>query len=264
LITRHKKFKSEFVAARHVDVWLPDALPTGECFPVLYMHDGQNLFDPTIAYAGVDWGINEAVTRLMETGKLRGVIVVGVWNTSKRWREYMPSRPMKGHSAQTVLYKFVAKEGGKPLSDLYLKFLVEELKPFVDSRYPTLSDQPNTFVMGSSMGGLISAYALCEYPQVFGGAGCLSSHWPAGENPLVEGLGALIPSPGRHKFYFDYGTTTLDAGYEPYQMKMDAILRAKGYTPDTDWMTRKFEGAEHNEAAWRVRVHIPLEFLLGK
>ena len=117
--------------------------------------------------------------------------------------------------------------------------------------------------MGSSMGGLISLYAICEYPQVFGGAGCVSTHWLAGENMLVDYFGAALPDPIDHKLYFDYGTETLDADYEPYQLRMDERLAARGYERDQNWVTRKFPGAEHSEVAWRTRVRIPLEFLLG-
>jgi enterochelin esterase-like enzyme len=113
------------------------------------------------------------------------------------------------------------------------------------------------------MGGLISLYALEQYPHVFGRAGCLSTHWPAGGAPLVDDLAAHLPAPGRHKLYFDYGTATLDALYEPFQQRMDEHLAAAGYTRDHDWMTLKFDGAKHNEAAWRARVDLPVRFLLG-
>lgn len=113
------------------------------------------------------------------------------------------------------------------------------------------------------MGGLISLYALEQYPHLFGGAGCLSTHWPTGEEMLVDYLGAHLPQAGAHRLYFDFGTATLDWNYEPFQRRMDEHLRAAGYREDVDWMTRKFEGAEHNEAAWRARVHIPLEFCWG-
>ncbi|WP_246327457.1 alpha/beta hydrolase [Candidatus Competibacter phosphatis] len=144
-----------------------------------------------------------------------------------------------------------------------MQFLVEELKPFIDARYPTLSDSAHTLVMGSSMGGLISLYALIEYPDVFGGAGCLSTHWPIGEEVLVDALGTALPSAGRHRLYFDFGTETLDANYEPWQQRMDEWLRTASYREGRDWSTRKFEGAEHSERAWRERVPIPLAFLLG-
>lgn len=114
------------------------------------------------------------------------------------------------------------------------------------------------------MGGLISLYAASEYPDVFGGIGALSTHWPAGDGIVIDYLTAHLPDPRTHKLYFDYGTQTLDAGYEPYQRRMDAAMRAGGYTEGRNWITRKFEGAEHSERAWRERVDVPLQFLLGK
>ena len=117
--------------------------------------------------------------------------------------------------------------------------------------------------MGSSMGGLISAYALCEYPHVFGGAGCVSTHFPAGKGAVIDYLAKNLPKPGAHKLWFDYGTETLDALYEPYQRRMDAVMKAAGYTEGRDWITKKFPGAEHSEKSWRARVDQPLTFLLG-
>ncbi len=116
--------------------------------------------------------------------------------------------------------------------------------------------------MGSSMGGLISLYALCEYPAVFGGAGCLSTHWPAVAGVILPYLQEALPQPGGHKLYFDYGTATLDALYEPYQQEVDGVLRGKVYTA-VSWQTHRFDGAEHNEAAWQARLDIPLTFLLN-
>ena len=116
--------------------------------------------------------------------------------------------------------------------------------------------------MGSSMGGLISLYAISQYPDVFHGAGCLSTHWSAGLGELVNEMAKRLPDPKSHKLYFDYGTCGLDAQYEPFQLQMDGHLRKAGYT-ESNWMTCKFEGADHNEAAWRARVELPLEFLVG-
>jgi hypothetical protein len=99
---------------------------------------------------------------------------------------------------------------------------------------------------------------------VFAGAGCLSTHWPAVRGVIGDYLQRVLPTAGNHKLYFDYGTRTLDAGYEVYQDQVDRVVRAKGYTPSRDWLTLKFEGAEHGEGAWRERVHRPLEFLLGR
>jgi len=232
-------------------------------YPVLYMHDGQNLFDPALSFIGVDWGMDEAATRLMQDECGGGVIVVGIWNSPLRWREYMPDKPLAGLQGRALRTRFAEQAGGEPLSEAYLKFLVRELKPFIDKIYPTLPDAAHTFLMGSSMGGLISLYALIEYPELFGGAACLSTHWPAGEDPLVDFLGAALPRAGWHRLYFDFGTETLDADYEPYQRRMDKWVQRAGYRVGHDWLTRRFSGAEHSERAWRSRVDMPLAFLLG-
>ncbi len=119
--------------------------------------------------------------------------MAGVWNSPIRWREYMPQKPYEAPALQKHHPLILERAGGPPLSDAYLQFLVEELKPFIDKRYRTLPDQQNTFVMGSSMGGLISLYAISEYPQVFGGAGCVSTHWSAGREELVDEMARRLP-----------------------------------------------------------------------
>ena len=199
--------------------------------------------------------------RLTAAQQARAAIVVGIWNTPQRSQEYMPQRPLELRSrerrGQGQLGRAAVR---KPLSDRYLKFLLTEVKPFLDDHYRTLADRENTFMMGSSMGGLISLYAVCEYPHVVAGAGCLSTHWPAREGIVVDYLEKGLPKAGSHKLYFDYGTQTVDALYEPYQQEVDQVIRAKGYTQGEDWLTLRFEGAEHSERAWRERVHIPLGF----
>ena len=271
-LVRHANFVSSYVTARNVDVWLPPryALEDGGRFPVIYMHDGQNLFDSRTAYAGVDWGIDEAMVRLARDGTTGEAIVVGIWNTGRRFQEYMPQKlpavPKKALESPGEAGARPADAGTAqevPLSDAYLSFIVKELKPFVDATYRTLPARQSTYVMGSSMGGLISLYALCEYPETFGGAGCLSTHWPADEGAMLDYLRKALPRPGRHKIYFDYGTETLDASYEVYQVQVDEVMRSAGYTEGSDWITRCFAGAEHSERAWRERVHIPLAFLLA-
>jgi predicted alpha/beta superfamily hydrolase len=114
------------------------------------------------------------------------------------------------------------------------------------------------------MGGLISLAALCTYPEVFGGAGCLSTHWIAADGIMVDYLPQMLPQPGAQRIYFDHGTVDLDAQYPPYQARVDAIMRAAGYTQGEDWITRTFDGADHSERAWRERAHIPLSFLSAK
>lgn len=264
-LDRFPDFKSRWVAPREVDVWLPPAYASQpeKRFPVIYLHDGQNLFDPKTSYGGVPWSVDEAMLRLIAAHKTDGAIVVGIWNTPARFAEYMPQKAVRGASASTGLPNFPAIPAARLHGDAYLRFIVRELKPFVDQKYRTAAGRDRTFVMGSSMGGLISLYAVLEYPDVFGGAACLSTHWPAADGQMIDYLAAHLPRRGAHKFYFDFGTATLDAAYEPYQRRADAILRAAGYVEGRDWLSRKFPGAEHSERSWRQRVDIPLAFLLA-
>jgi predicted alpha/beta superfamily hydrolase len=121
------------------------------------------------------------------------------------------------------------------------------------------------------MGGLISLYAICEYPKVFGGAACMSTHWlgtfSTENNPIPAAFMAYLknnlPSPKNHKIYFDYGSKTLDSLYQPYQQQVDAVMKAKGYTAK-NWMTKQFIGADHSEKSWNKRLDVPIVFLLGK
>lgn len=258
ILRRHENFPSRFSEARNVDVWLPSSYSQDERYPVLYMHDGQNIVEPISSIGGVSWGIDKAIEKL---GK--DVIVVGLWNHDKiRWREYMPQQAYESAAFLEMRERFVSRAGGPPISDAYLECLVREVKPFIDSTYSTLPDQKHTFVMGSSMGGLASLYAISCYPDVFYGAACLSTHWLAGDLPLVEEMAGMLPEPAAHKLYFDFGTLGHDALYEPYQARFDEHVRAIGYLADLNWITRKFDGADHNETAWRARVEIPLTFLL--
>jgi predicted alpha/beta superfamily hydrolase len=261
----HTPFHSKLIPPRQVDVWMPEGLhPLNKNrYPVIYMHDGQNLFDPKTSFIGVDWGVHETLCRLIDENRVRPAMVVGIWSATARGREYGPGKAILKYASKDERRQFL-KNFGKPISDDYLKFIVKELKPFIDKNYPTLPGHANTFVMGSSFGGLISLYALCEYPEVFSGAGCLSTHWPAADGAMIPYLAVKLPDPKKHRVYFDYGTEAMDAKYEPYQIQVDSVMRLRGYKENINWVTEKFDGEEHSERAWRKRLHIPLQFLLSK
>ena len=256
---------SKFVDRRNVDVWLPPGYFTDEAksrrYPVLYVHDGQNVFDPGSSFIGVDWGVDEAMTRLIAEKKVQEAIVVAVWNTPKRLSEYMPQRAIERASEADLdaMFKPVKE---KPLGDAYLKYLVSELKPAIDARYRTLPGRVHTSIMGSSMGGLISLYAICEYPDVFGGAACLSTAWTVAGGVTVRDVEKALPDPKTHRIYFDFGTETKDGRYEPLQASVDLQMKQAGYKEGTNWITKSFPGEEHSERAWRKRVDVPLQFLL--
>jgi len=262
---RWENHPSQFIDPRHVDIWLPPGYYENpeKRFPVLYMHDGQNLFNKKESFAGVDWGVVPALNRLVKKGQVREAIIVGIWNTEKRFQELLPWKPFSESKRGQVVYREHQFEIGEIYSDHYLKHLVEEVKPKIDRQFRTLPGQADTSVMGSSMGGLISLYAICEYPHIFGGAGCVSTHWPALKQLMINYLKTNLPDPATHKIYFDFGTEGLDAEYESYQIKVDKVMQKGGYLEDFNWMTRKFEGASHHESYWRKRIHIPLRFFLG-
>ena len=276
-VQRFDNFKSEFVEARNVDVWLPDGYNNKEKYAVLYMHDGQMLFDAETTWNQQAWEVDEVAGKLNAEGKVKKFIVVGIWNiAAKRHQEYFPQKPYESLTQvqRDTITAQLQKAGRttavfKPYSDLYLKFLVTELKPFIDKTFSTLTDKDNTFMGGSSMGGLISMYAICEYPEVFGAVACISTHWPGifavENNPIPEAfysyLRKNLPNPRTNRIYFDYGDQTLDALYTLIQKKVDAIMVKKGFTP-VNWQTHFFPGKNHSEEAWAKRLPIPLEFLL--
>jgi predicted alpha/beta superfamily hydrolase len=274
-----KNFQSKYVDSRTVSIWLPEGYDSLKRYPVLYMNDGQMLFDSTITWNKQEWKVDETASNLISTNKIKPFIVVGIWNNrDKRRFEYMPQKPFEKLSKTTqveIRKQLMDKKDVEPytmLADNYLKFIVKELKPYIDSHFSSLPNQENTFIAGSSFGGMISWYAICEYPKIFGGAICISTHWPGmfpgSFNPqLPEAffayLNKKLPSPNNHKIYFDYGTETLDVYYEPYQLKVDKIMESKGYK-DGDWMSLKFPGEDHSEKAWAKRMDYPLQFIFGK
>lgn len=280
-IQRIESFKSKYITARNIDIWLPSGFDNNKKYPVLYMHDGQMLFDGTNTWTKTSWDIDDVITQLVAEQKMPNIIVVGIWsNGNTRHADYFPQKPFESLSSaeQSKIFNAVRASGlplfdkkGAIQSDNYLKFIVRELKPFIDSAFPTFKDYKNTFIGGSSMGGLISMYAICEYPAVFGAAICMSTHWPGifslQENPIPAAFNSYmkkhLPSPKHHKLYFDFGTKTLDSLYEPLQTIIDQTMLKKGYNK-AHWQTLKFEGDEHSEIAWKKRVHIPLSFLFNK
>ncbi|MHC1731639.1 MAG: alpha/beta hydrolase [Bacteroidales bacterium] len=274
-VTRVSLSSSETGEARNIDIWLPEDYDTTKKYAVIYMHDGQMLFDSTTTWNRQEWGADETVSLLMAGNQIKPSIIVGIWNNDKiRYPEYYPEKSLKflGKRYQARLARRYSL--GQGLADKYLRFIAMDIKPYIDSRYSTYTDAANTVIMGSSMGGLISLYALCEYPDLFGGAGCLSTHSPMKgvnlftkrDNRLARAfrkyLSEKLPDPENHQIYFDYGTETLDKFYEPYQKKIDAVMESKGYSPDTNWKTIKYEGDDHSERSWSRRLDIPLIFLL--
>jgi enterochelin esterase-like enzyme len=265
---------SHFVPPHTVDVWLPPGYPAQAPYAVLYMFDGNMLFDAARSWNHQSWRAADTAAQLMREGRTRPFIIVGIWNAgARRESEYYPGKPWQ---ALTTAQKNLARRMDLPLpvdpySDAYLRFLVQELKPRIDARFRVSRAPADTVVMGSSMGGLMAMYAISEYPGVFGGAGCLSTHWPGTaltprpHNPSPDAFVAYLqthaPAPAGHRVYFDHGTATLDAMYAPTQQRVDRLFRARGYTA-ADFRSAVIPGAAHTEDAWAARLAQPMQFLL--
>jgi len=274
-----ESFQSEYISERNVEVWLPEGYNSHKRYAVLYMHDGQMLFDASTTWNHQSWDVDDVAGKLLKEGKLSDFIVVGISNGGKtRHVDYFPQKPFETltQTQKDFVSEKLSEPGKtnipfKPISDNYLKFIVSELKPFINKKYAVYKDKLHTFIAGSSMGGLISIYAICEYPDIFGGAACLSTHWPGifavENNPVPDAfvtyLKMHLPNPKNHKIYFDYGDKTLDAMYPPLQKKVDEVMKDNGFSV-SNWITKYYPGDDHSEKSWNRRLNIPLEFLLKK
>ena len=259
-------FKSEFVEGRAVRVWTPSDYDPSKKYDVIYMHDGQNLFDASITWNQQEWGVDEVISSLIESGDIRPCIVVGIDNSELRYAEYYPSAICDDVPAGVLPDAF------KSWGDEYLRFVVEEVKPWIDGKYSTWPDAAHTFIMGSSCGGLISSYALCEYPDVFGGAACLSTHSslmnpdtevdqkPASET-YINYLRENLPADENHLLDMDCGDCQIDMEYFESQALINETIAALNW--DGNYMYRFFPGQSHSENDWRSRLDIPVRFLLG-
>ncbi|MEK7727339.1 MAG: alpha/beta hydrolase-fold protein [candidate division KSB1 bacterium] len=240
----HHEFASKKLGTkRTVIVWLPPGYEAQAHlrYPVIYMHDGQNLFDPATAFAGVDWRVDETAEDLLRRDLIRPFIVVGMYNTPRREDEYTPRRGKK-----------------------YAKFIIKEVKPFIDAHYRTLSGREHTAVMGSSLGGLISFYLAWWHPKVFGMAGCLSASWMWHQAVVFEDIMKDgMPKPGV-KIYMDHGSEGTEGRYATVFKRMRDTLIKKGFLLRQDLEYFYGIGDGHDEGSWSRRVWRPLVFFFGK
>jgi enterochelin esterase-like enzyme len=274
-IERIENFNTELVEPRNIDIWLPENFDKKKSYSVVYMHDGQMLFDASKTWNKTSWDADDTFGKLLKEGKIRDCFIVGIWNVpEKRYADYFPQKIIDSITEPTRFKILKRQINAKPSADNYLKFIVTELKPFIDKNYPTKPDAENTFMIGSSMGGLISIYGLCEYPNTFGGVACLSIHSPLASFELIDEntdievsskfrdyLKQNLPAANIKKIYFDYGNLTGDSLYEPYQSKIDQIMVNKGYN-NNFWRTLFFDGESHTEISWAKRLSTPVLFLL--
>ena len=246
-IRTHDKFSSQFLPSRDIVVYVPpgyDASPTRR-FPVLYLHDGQNLFDPATAF-GEEWKVNSTAESLIQQGQIEPLIIVGIHNVGdKRIDEYTPSKDDE------------KQKGGD--ADQYGRMLIEELKPFVDRLYRTLPDPSNTGLGGSSLGGLLSMHLGLRHGYTFGKLAVLSpSVWWNSRQIVqtVEALGEKLPL----RIWLDAGTQEGEEVTSDTRLLRDALV-AKGWKLNEDLTYFEAAGGEHNERSWGSRVDAVLKYL---
>jgi predicted alpha/beta superfamily hydrolase len=236
----HREFPSKKLRhSRDIIVWLPPSYRTSQRrrYPVLYAHDGQNLFDPATAFANQDWQLDDTADTLMRANWLEEFIIVGIYNTPDRLTEY--SGGLRGQN--------------------YAHFVIHELKRFIDLTYRTKPDRKNTAVMGSSLGGLISFFFAWWYPDVFGQAACISGSFFWNRKSALKQITNYKGPKKQIRLYLDVGNE--ETKLMPSYFQMVNALEEAGYKRGIDLEYHLAEGDDHNELAWGRRVWRPLMFL---
>ncbi len=271
-VDRHYIYSPEMGDTITVDVWTPKGYSvSGRAYPVIYMHDGQNLFDATTTWNGQSWEMDSVVSRLVNNGEIIAPVIVGIHSVAEtRLGDLMPEnvKCYIKNSENKALQGFLSSS---PLrGNAYASFMVNTLRTAMNQRYNLAASADSVFVMGSSMGGLMSVYAMSEYPDAFGAAACLSTHWigttdgdPTFSDAMYAYLSERLPRNGSHRLYLDRGTAMVDSLYASSDCRMAQLAGRLGYNG------LRFEnfvdsGAGHQERFWAARVARPLRFLLGQ
>ena len=254
-LKRHEQFHSSYLAGdRDVLVWLPPGYDTDETdearrYPVLYMHDGQNLFEPETAFKkGEHWRVGETATALIDAGRLDPLIIVGIYNTgTSRIEEYTPTAD--------------AKLGGGHADD-YGRLIVDELKPFIDLTYRTRPDADHTAIAGSSLGGLVSLHLAFTHPHVFHKVAALSPSVWWDRRAILQTVRQASPKPPL-RIWVDMGTAEGRRGLDDARLLKAALVGA-GWNERADLHYAEYEGATHSEGSWAERMGPVLEWLYLK
>ncbi|NOT37231.1 MAG: hypothetical protein HOP11_07615 [Saprospiraceae bacterium] len=264
VIYRISNFQSAYVAPRSIEIYLPPDYDSVKKYRVLYLQDGQNLFDNTVAFENYAMGLHTILKSL----EIDDIIIVGIWNTTLRFREYLPSNFYVALTSNNK--KFIKKEyGGSALGSLYSQFLIQELIPFIENKFSIDSSRNSRGIGGISMGGLISFYLGLTNPDLFGMVVCLSTHWPLSViknkdsiykdyfNFIEKNIEGLKES----KLYFDYGTENLDSWYENPNELLEVLLKERGMYEEDKVVIRKFSGHSHNMRDWQQRIGPAIQFV---
>lgn len=277
-LIEYEKVAAAGLPEQRLTIWLPPGYDSDDRrYPVLYMHDGHNLFDPAKSNFNKIWAADKAMLAAARSGKVEPHIIIGIWAPgADRYRQYLPRSVYDAAPPAVKAQMDAMANGSAVVSDRYLDWIAGPLKRWVDASFRTRAGRDDTAIVGSSMGGLMSCYAFLERPEVFGQAGCVSSHWPAVDPRVVAGedsgvkqlwdawFAARLGQPAGRRVWMDHGTATLDQFYAPYQQVVDARFAAAGWQKGRDWESKVYPGAEHEENAWAARLPEIFGWLLSK
>ena len=240
----YKSLEWSGIKSRDVIVWLPPDYEENinTRYPVLYMHDGQNIFDPKTSSFGIDWQMDEAATKLIYENKIAPLIIVGIYNTVDRSSEYKNT----------------------DTGFVYMDFIINKLKPLIDKNYRTKPDRENTVTGGSSLAGLISFMLPWEHPEIFSKAICVSSALKINNIDYISQVEKYKGDKKNIKIYFDIGGIGIEEKLKPGIDEMIKTLLSKGFELNNDLYFIKDQEAEHNESAWAKRLPKALELFFGK
>lgn len=246
IVTKMERVVLDKCDDREMQIYLPEGYETSEeRYPVVYMQDGQNLFNKKVAPNG-EWMIDETVTKLIAEKKMGKVIIVGIYNSSKRADEYVPydiGGSMKG-------------QGGK--ASEYAEFVVNKIVPYIDGKYRTIADRENRAIMGSSFGGIFSLWTGLKHSKVFSMIGAFSPSLWVNNGYFLQELSTMEKKDV--KIWLDIGSLEFDVGL--CRMTVDMLMQ-QGYKYGRDVVYYEHNGAEHNEKAWAERAQYPLIMFKG-
>jgi predicted alpha/beta superfamily hydrolase len=239
----HKNFQGDGIKPRDVIVWLPPGYESylNKNYPVLYMHDGQNIVDPYTSLFQVDWQIDEAADSLIRKELIEPIIIVGIYNTPDRNHEYSEDK----------------------LGLSYMKFIVDSLKPFIDRNYRTKPDRMSTANGGGSLGGLISFMLLWDYSEIFSKAICFSPAFKVDQYDFVDNVKSYKGNSKSFKLYIFNGDNELDSMLQPGVDEMRQVLNQQGYLEGSDYYFQKGTNSLHGEKDWAKNIWRTLIYLFG-